>query len=75
MLRVTGVILALRLSLVLTFLTHRDKMGAYEVAATDTENIGACSLCRYRPGRTEGHRRKRDRLKKRYAEGLRHKVQ
>jgi GNAT superfamily N-acetyltransferase len=49
-------------------------MSDYEIITTNAENIGACSLCRYQPGRTEGHRRKRDWLKKRYAEGLRYKV-
>ena len=33
-----------------------------------------CGFCGYKPGRTEGHRRKCDWLKKRYAEGLRFKV-
>jgi GNAT superfamily N-acetyltransferase len=51
-----------------------DKMRDYEVIDTNAENIGGCSLCRYKPGRTEGHRRKCDWLKDRYAEGLRYKV-
>ena len=33
-----------------------------------------CSFCGRKPGKTEGHRRKCDWLKKRYAEGLRFKV-
>jgi len=42
-------------------------MKDYEIVVTNAEDIGVCSLCRYKPGRTEGHRRKRDWLKQRYA--------
>ncbi|MFH1394436.1 MAG: GNAT family N-acetyltransferase [Candidatus Micrarchaeota archaeon] len=49
-------------------------MREYEVVDTNADNIGACSFCQRKPGRTEGHRRKCDWLKKRYAEGLRFKV-
>jgi hypothetical protein len=49
-------------------------MNAYEVINTNAENIGACTFCHHKPGRTEGHRRKCDWLKERYAEGLRFKV-
>jgi L-amino acid N-acyltransferase YncA len=49
-------------------------MKDYEVIATNAANIGACSFCGYKAGRNEGHRRKCDWLKKRYAEGLRFKV-
>ena len=49
-------------------------MAEYEIVDTNADNIGACSICGRKPGRTEGHRRKCDWLKKRYAEGLRFKV-
>ena len=49
-------------------------MRAYEVVDTNADNIGGCGICGRKPGRTEGHRRKCDWLKKRYAEGLRFKV-
>jgi len=49
-------------------------MREYEVVDTNADNIGACSFCGYKPGRTEGHRRKCDWLRRRYAEGLRFKV-
>lgn len=50
-------------------------MSAYQIIDTNAENIGACSFCGYyKPGRTEGYRRKLKWLKERYAEGLRYKV-
>ena len=49
-------------------------MREYEVVDTNADNIGACSFCGYKAGKNEGHRRKCDWLKKRYAEGLRFKV-
>jgi len=49
-------------------------MTEYEVIDTNADNIGGCGFCGRKPGRTEGHRRKCDWLKKRYAEGLRFKV-
>ena len=49
-------------------------MREYEVVDTNADNIGGCGICGRKPGRTEGHRRKCDWLKKRYAEGLRFKV-
>jgi GNAT superfamily N-acetyltransferase len=49
-------------------------MSEYEVIDTNADNIGGCSVCGRKPGRTEGYRRKCDWLKKRYAEGLRYKV-
>ena len=49
-------------------------MREYEIVDTDADNIAACSFCGYKPGRTEGHRRKCDWLKQCYAEGLRYKV-
>ena len=49
-------------------------MKEYEVIDTNADNIGGCGICGRKPGRTEGHRRKCDWLKKRYAEGLRFKV-
>ncbi len=45
-----------------------------EIIDTNADNIGGCGVCGRKPGRTEGHRRKCDWLKKRYAEGLRFKV-
>jgi hypothetical protein len=45
-----------------------------EIVDTNADNIGACSFCGYKPGKNEGHRRKRDWLKQRHAEGLRYKV-
>jgi L-amino acid N-acyltransferase YncA len=49
-------------------------MRDYEIVDTNADNIGGCGVCGRKPGRTEGHRRKCDWLKKRYAEGLRFKV-
>ena len=49
-------------------------MREYEVVDTNADNIGACSLCGNKAAKNEGHRRKSDWLKKRYAEGLRYKV-
>ncbi len=49
-------------------------MREYEIVNTNADNIGGCGICGRKPGRTEGHRRKCDWLKKRYAEGLRFKV-
>ncbi len=49
-------------------------MREYEVVETNADNIAACSFCGYKGGKNEGHRRKSDWLKKRYAEGLRFKV-
>jgi GNAT superfamily N-acetyltransferase len=49
-------------------------MKEYEIIDTNADNIGSCGICGCKPGRTEGHRRKCDWLKKRYAEGLRFKV-
>jgi GNAT superfamily N-acetyltransferase len=49
-------------------------MREYEIIDTDAENIGGCGFCWYKPGRSEGHRRKADWLKERYAEGLKFKV-
>ena len=49
-------------------------MRVYEIVDTNADNIGACSFCGYRAGKNEGHRRKSDWLKKRYAEGQRFKV-
>ena len=46
----------------------------YEIVDTNADNIGACTLCGNQAGRNEGHRRKSDWLKRRYAEGLRFKV-
>ena len=49
-------------------------MAEYEIVDTNADNIGACSLCGNKAAKNEGHRRKCDWLKKRYAEGLRYKV-
>jgi L-amino acid N-acyltransferase YncA len=49
-------------------------MREYEIVDTDADNIGACGFCGYKDGKNEGHRRKSEWLKKRYAEGLRFKV-
>ena len=49
-------------------------MTDHEIIDTDAENIGVCDFCGYKAGRTEGHRRKSEWLKNRYAEGLRFKV-
>ena len=49
-------------------------MREYEVVDTNADNIGGCGFCGYKSGKNEGHRRKSDWLKKRYAEGLRFKV-
>lgn len=48
-------------------------MKEYEIVDTHAENIGGCGLCGYMAGRSEGHQRKAEWLK-RYAEGLRYKV-
>jgi ribosomal protein S18 acetylase RimI-like enzyme len=53
---------------------RRIRMREYEIVDTDADNIGGCGICGRKPGRTEGYRRKRDWLRKRYAEGLRFKV-
>ena len=50
------------------------KMREYEIIDTNADNIGACSICGNKAAKNEGHRRKSDWLKKRYAEGLRYKV-
>ena len=52
----------------------RIRMREYEIVDTNADNIGACSFCGYKAGKNEGHRRKCDWLKERYAEGLRFKV-
>lgn len=49
-------------------------MAEYEIIDTNAENIGDCGFCGYKAGRSEGHRRKAEWLKDRYAEGLRFKV-
>jgi len=49
-------------------------MREYEIVDTNADNIGGCGFCGYKSGKNEGHRRKLDWLKKRYAEGLRFKV-
>lgn len=49
-------------------------MTEYEVIDTNADNIGGCGFCGYKSGKNEGHRRKCDWLKNRYAEGLRFKV-
>jgi len=49
-------------------------MREYEIVDTNADNIGACSFCGYKAAKNEGHRRKSDWLKNRYAEGLRYKV-
>lgn len=49
-------------------------MSEYEIVDTNAENIGRCGFCGYKAGRSEGHRRKSEWLKERYAEGLRFKV-
>jgi L-amino acid N-acyltransferase YncA len=49
-------------------------MKDYEIVDTDADTIGGCGICGRKPGGTEGHRRKCDWLRKRYAEGLRFKV-
>jgi L-amino acid N-acyltransferase YncA len=49
-------------------------MRGCEIVVTNAGNIGVCGFCGYKPGRTEGHRRKAEWLKDRYAEGLRFKV-
>jgi len=48
--------------------------GEYEIIDTNAGNIGDCGFCGYKAGRSEGHRRKADWLKERFAEGLRFKV-
>ena len=51
------------------------KMSEYEIVETNAGNIGACRFCGYyKPGLSEGHRRKSEWLKERFAEGLRYKV-
>jgi L-amino acid N-acyltransferase YncA len=49
-------------------------MTEYEVVDTNADNIGDCAFCGYKSGKNEGHRRKSDWLKQRYAEGLKFKV-
>ena len=49
-------------------------MREYEIVDTSADNIGACRICSRTNVKNEGHRRKSDWLKKRYAEGLRYKV-
>ncbi len=49
-------------------------MREYEIVDTNAGNIGGCAFCGYKSGKNEGHRRKLDWLKRRYAEGLRYKV-
>ena len=49
-------------------------MREYEIVDTNAENIGGCGFCGYKAGSNQGHRRKTDWLKERYAEGLRFKV-
>jgi GNAT superfamily N-acetyltransferase len=49
-------------------------MREYEIVDTNADDIGACSICGNKAAKNEGHRRKCDWLKKRYAEGLRYKV-
>jgi ribosomal protein S18 acetylase RimI-like enzyme len=49
-------------------------MNGYEIVDTQADNIRACGFCGYKSGRNEGHRRKSEWLKKRYAEGLKFKV-
>jgi ribosomal protein S18 acetylase RimI-like enzyme len=51
-----------------------NNMRDYEVIDTNAESIGECGFCGYKPGRSDGHRRKSKWLKERYAEGLRFKV-
>lgn len=48
--------------------------GEYEIIDTNAGTISDCGFCGYKAGRSEGHRRKADWLKDRYAEGLRFKV-
>src|SRR3972149_3214167 len=50
------------------------RMREYEIVDTNADNIGGCSFCGYKSGKNEGHRRKSDWLKNRYAEGLKFKV-
>jgi hypothetical protein len=49
-------------------------MREYEIIDTNADNIGGCAFCGYKSGKNEGHRRKCDWLKNRFAEGLRYKV-
>jgi GNAT superfamily N-acetyltransferase len=49
-------------------------MREYEIVDTSADNVGGCSLCCYKSGNSEGHRRKCDWLKKHYAECLKYKV-
>jgi GNAT superfamily N-acetyltransferase len=49
-------------------------MSDYEIVNSNAENIGGCGFCGYKAGRREGHRRKAEWLKQRYAEGLKFKV-
>lgn len=46
----------------------------YEIIDTNADNIGGCTICRYKNDRNEGRRRKVEWLKKHYAEGVRFKV-
>jgi len=48
--------------------------GDYEIIDTNAANISACSFCGYKAGGSEGHRRKSQWLRERYAEGLKFKV-
>jgi hypothetical protein len=50
-------------------------MKEYEIIDTNAGSIGGCGFCGYKSGKNEGHRRKCDWLKQRYAEGLRFKIQ
>ena len=49
-------------------------MKEYEIIVTNADTIGGCGFCGYKSGTNEGHRRKSEWLKNRYAEGLRFKV-
>jgi L-amino acid N-acyltransferase YncA len=53
---------------------RRISMRDYEIVDTNAHNIGGCSICGYKSGKNEGHRRKCDWLRKRYPEGLTYKV-
>jgi len=46
----------------------------YELVDTNADNIGACGFCGYKAGRSEGHHRKSNWVRERYAEGLRFRV-
>ena len=49
-------------------------MREYEIVDSNADAIGACTICGNKAAKNEGHRRKCDWLKQRYAEGLRYKV-